>query len=116
MPQDCDLVQLIYACEDFEPAEPGFVRFRMERSMPVASGGYLIRRSGAVKMLESAYPIRYPADSLLGRSYRWGVNILGASPRLIEINNIFPSNILIERSFKQRATTLVRRVLLRLIG
>ncbi len=116
LPADWDLVQLIYKCEDHEPAAPGVVRFRMQASMPVASAAYLIRRAGAEKMKANSYPVRYPADSFIGRSPRWGMQVYGAQPQLVTINNVFPSSIYGGRSLRARAGKRVKELVVRLLG
>lgn len=56
LPGDWDLVQLIYATQDVEPVADSVVQFRMLESMPVASAGYVIRKSGAIKMRDNGSP------------------------------------------------------------
>lgn len=116
LPSDCDLCQLIYECKDYSAVAPGLVRFHSKSCMPVASAGYLIRRSGARKMLAEGYPVRYPADSFIGRSPRWGTVVYGASPRLVRINNIFPSEIYQGRSLKSKIGNRVKAAFVRLLG
>ena len=116
LPSDSDLVQLIYECKDHSPIAPGLVRFHSRSCMPVASAGYLIRKSGARKMLAEGYPVRYPADSFIGRSPRWGTMVYGASPKLVRINNIFPSEIYQGRTLKSRLGNRVKAVFVRLLG
>ena len=116
LPPDWDLVQLVYSCREYEPVSPRAVRFTMQRSMPVAAAGYLLRASGARKILDQAYPIHYPADSILGRSPRWGTNVFGAKPQLVEVNNVFPSGILGQRNFRTRVTTKAKEIMVRLLG
>jgi glycosyl transferase, family 25 len=116
VPPDWDLVQLIYSCQDCEAASDAVVRFRMRTSMPVASAGYVIRKSGAQKMVNNGYPVRYPADSLIGRSPRWGTNVYGARPQLVTINNVFPSGIYSGRGWKSRVSTKAKEALMRFLG
>jgi glycosyl transferase, family 25 len=116
LPDDADLVQLIYECKDYSRVAPGVVRFLSKSCMPVASAGFLIRESGARKLLAEGYPVRYPADSFIGRSPRWGTNVYGASPKLVAINNIFPSEIYQGRTLKSRLGNRVKAVFVRLLG
>lgn len=116
LPEDWDLVQLIYECEDYSIAAAGVVKFLSKSCMPVASAGYFIRRSGARKLLEEGYPIRYPADSFIGRSPRWGTNVYGAQHRLVKINNIFPSEIYQGRTLKSKLGNTVKAAFVRLLG
>lgn len=116
LPDDADLVQLIYECKDYAAVAPGVVRFLSKSCMPVASAGYLIRNSGARKLLAEGYPVRYPADSFIGRSPRWGTVVYGAAPKLVRINNIFPSEIYHGRTLKSRLGNHVKAVFVRLLG
>ena len=113
LPADWDVVQLIFKCEDVEPFSPCLVRFPMRTAMPVAAAGYLISRAGAMKLVANAYPLRYPADSLIGRSPRWGANVYGARPQLVTINNIFPSNIAAARTMKARIARKAKELVTR---
>lgn len=116
LPDDWDLVQLIYECTDYEIVVPGVVRFLSKRCMPVASAGYLLRKSGAQKMLQAGYPICYPADSFIGRSPRWGTNVYGAKSKLVAINNIFPSDIYHGNSLKSKFGNRLKASLVKLLG
>ena len=57
-------------------------RYRCVRFAVVADGarGYLLRRSGALKLLAGGYPVRMPADSLTGGQTRTGVRLYGLDP------------------------------------
>lgn len=116
MPMDCDVVQLIYECKDHSSLAPGIVRFHSKTCMPVASAGYLVRKSGARKLVAEGYPIRYPADSFIGRSPRWGTTVYGASPKLVRINNVFPSEIYRGRSLKSSIGTWIKVMLVGILG
>jgi glycosyl transferase family 25 len=116
LPGDCDLLQLIYECRDHSPVAPGIVRFHSKSCMPVASAGYLIRASGARKLLGEGYPVRYPADSFIGRSPRWGTNVYGALPKPVKINNIFPSEIYRGETLKSKIGNRVKAAFVRLLG
>lgn len=116
LPQDWDLVQMIYECKDYSTVSPGIVRFRSKNCIPVSSAGYLINYSGAKKLLDEGYPIRYPADSYIGRSPRWSTNVYGASPLLVKINNIFPSDIYKGKTFKSLLSNLVKSAFVRIFN
>jgi glycosyl transferase family 25 len=116
LPTDWDVVQLIFKCGDVEPYSPHLVRFPMRHAMPVASGGYLISKAGAAKMVDHVYPLRYPADSMIGRSPRWGVTVFGARPQLVTINNIFPSDIAVARGMKARIARKTKELVTRHLG
>lgn len=109
LPEDWDVVQLIYECRDYERINPKVVRFLSKRCMPVAAAGYLLRNTGIEKLLKNAYPLRYPADSYIGRSPRWGVNVYGAAPKLVTINNIFPSDIAHHETIKEKASNVLKK-------
>lgn len=115
LPEDWDLVQLTFQCRDTAPFSPSLVRFLMRPTMPVAATAYIISRRGAQKMIDAAYPVHYPADSLIGRSPRWGMKVFGATPQLATVNNVFPSNIAPPRSFGGRVSRLVKQVAVRML-
>lgn len=116
LPSECDIVQLIYECKDYSTLAPGIVKFHSKTCMPVASAGYLVRKSGARKLLAEGYPIRYPADSFIGRSPRWGTIVYGATPKLVRINNVFPSEIYRGRTLKSSIGTWIKAMLVRLLA
>jgi glycosyl transferase, family 25 len=66
-----------------------FCRFVREANGTVA---YLIRYAGAVKMLKHIYPIRYPADGMLGRTGITGLVTYGIQPEPVALAD-FPSDI-----------------------
>jgi GR25 family glycosyltransferase involved in LPS biosynthesis len=115
-PADADVVQLIYESRDHVRVSPRLVRFTMERSMPVAAAAYLLTPAGARKLIDHAYPIHYPADSLIGRSPRWGTGVYGAAPQLVTINNVFPSGISADRSLKTRVAAALKSFAVRMLG
>lgn len=92
-PEDWDLLQLTYSCKGYEQISAHLVKFPSDASLPVGAAGYIIRKSGAEKMLEAGLPVCYPADSLIGRSQRWGVKLYGTYPAMITINTSFPTQI-----------------------
>jgi glycosyl transferase family 25 len=48
------------------------------------AGGYLLRRSGAIKLLRHGAPILLPADHLTGGAIRAGVRIYGIDPPCLD--------------------------------
>ncbi|MET0536115.1 MAG: glycosyltransferase family 25 protein, partial [Steroidobacter sp.] len=66
-PADWGVIQLRFDCRNFEPAGSGLVKFKFGDSLPVAATAYLISLRAARALAENTLPIRYPADSLLGR-------------------------------------------------
>lgn len=106
-----------FDCRNFDPtAVPGLVRFRSEGQFPVNSTSYLINLAAARVMVENVLPVRYPADSLLGRIRQWGLQPYGVYPELVGVNNVFPSAIQGNRNSRFRASNFVKNVLLRILG
>lgn len=93
LPEGWGILQLNCPCTRYERIGELIVRYDGVGSLPVSSSSYLISRRGAELMLKSALPIRYPADSWIGRGLRWGVDTYGVVPPIASINNIFPSQI-----------------------
>ncbi|HMW03240.1 MAG TPA: glycosyltransferase family 25 protein [Acidobacteriota bacterium] len=56
---------------------------RFSRSA-VSSAAYLLRQSGARKLLVAGYPIRVPSDHLTGGKIKTNVNLYGISPACAE--------------------------------
>lgn len=50
----------------------------------MSSAAYLLRQSGARKLLAAGYPIRVPSDHLTGGRIKTRVNLYGISPACIE--------------------------------
>lgn len=115
-PADWGVIQLRFDCRHFEPAVPGLVRFKFGNSLPVAATAYLINLRAAKVLAENTLPIRYPADSLLGRVDQWGLTAYGMWPELVGVNNVFPSNIQGNRNSRFRASNFVKNLLLRVFG
>jgi glycosyl transferase family 25 len=107
-PPDWDLLQLSHNCEEFVGFTENLVRFPSDKRMPVGSAGYLIRTSGAEKMLANGFPICYPADSLIGRSHRWGVTVYGFAPPAVVQNAVFPTQIYASSRWGIRVTQSVK--------
>jgi glycosyl transferase, family 25 len=122
-PADWELLQLYHWCKDTHPIADGVIGFNNKTCMPLGSLGYVIRQSAAKKLLETALPVCYPADSLMGRSPRVGVKLYGTSPSVITLegNAIFPTEVrtpdrwpararlALKRAFVGAATTLLGR-------
>jgi glycosyl transferase family 25 len=116
-PADWSIIQLRFDCRDFEAtAAPDVVRFRSRDSLPVAATAYMINLAAARVLAEHALPVRYPADSLLGRIHQWGLQPYGAWPEVVGVNNVFPSAIQGNRNSRFRASNFVKNVLLRIFG
>ena len=113
-PSNWDILQMSHNCDEHVPLSANVVRFPSTERMPVGSAGYLIRKSGAEKMLAHGLPICYPADSLMGRSPRWGVVLYGFAPPAVVQNAIFPTQIYTSSRWKVRVTQQVKRGLVAL--
>jgi glycosyl transferase family 25 len=48
------------------------------------SGGYLINRNTACKLLEKALPIKMPIDYYFTRSWEFGIKFTGIEPRIVQ--------------------------------
>ena len=115
-PSDWGVIQLRFDCRDFEASVPGLVRFRFAGQLPVAATAYLVSLRAARILAEHALPVRYPADSLLGRVNQWNLEAYGAWPELVGVNNVFPSAIQGERNSRFKAANFVKSVLLKVFG
>jgi glycosyl transferase family 25 len=56
------------------------------------TAGYALKLSGAKKLLQYAYPIRFAADGLTGRFRETGVEMRGILPHIIHMRDV-PSDI-----------------------
>lgn len=93
VPPGWEVLQLHYNCKEHVHITDNLVRFPAKTRMPIGAAGYLMRNTGAKKMLANGFPVCYPADSLLGRSPRWSVVLYGLAPPVIVQNSIFPTQI-----------------------
>jgi len=115
-PEDWDLLQLSHNCQEHVECTKHLVKFPSNTRMPVGSAGYLIRKSGAEKMLGNGFPICYPADSFFGRSPRWGVVLYGFAPPVITQNAIFPTQIYSPPSWGVRVTQFLKQGFVSVFG
>lgn len=93
LPHGWGVLNLNCPCERYERVGESLVKYDGVGALPVACSAYLVSNFGANLLLENLLPIRYPADSLVGRGLRWGVETYGVVPAITSINNIFPSQI-----------------------
>jgi glycosyl transferase family 25 len=107
LPDDWELVYLWYKTKVIKRLSKNIVTFPSLNHIPGGTVCYLLRKSGAQKLLQEALPIHYPSDSLIGRSYRWGVKIYGTDPHLASLNLIFLSTI----KNSKTSIRLIKRVL-----
>lgn len=56
------------------------------------TSAYLINRQGAKKLIEHVYPIRLPADDLVGRTLMTGLHLYGVTPSVVALAD-FKSDI-----------------------
>lgn len=115
-PADWGVIQLRFDTRHFDAPANGLVRFKFGRDLPVAATAYLISQRAARVLAETALPIRYPADSLLGRIDQWGLQAHGVWPELVGVNNVFPSAIQGNRNYRFRASNFVKNLLLKVFG
>ena len=115
-PPDWDILQLSHNCDEHVGLTENLVRFPSNRRMPVGSAGYLIRKTGAEKMLANGFPICYPADSLFGRSHRWGMVLYGFAPPAVIQNAVFPTQIYAAPSWGIRLTQALKQGLVSAFG
>jgi glycosyl transferase, family 25 len=115
-PADWGVIQLRFDTRHFEPLTDGLVRFKFADGLPVAATAYLISQRAARVLAEHTLPIRYPADSLLGRVHQWGLQAHGVWPELVGVNNVFPSAIQGNRNSRFRVSNLVKNLLLKVFG
>ncbi len=116
LPEDWDLIQLFYRTDGYEQLTDNIVNFTLSPKFPIGSLGYLINASGAKKIVENGLPVRYPADSFFGRGHYWGMKVLGSYPKLVDINNIFPTEIHEQNSIAKKITYQAKHIMLRIIN
>lgn len=108
LPNDWELVYFWYRTKEIKKVSNSIVSFPSKNHIPGGAVCYMLKKSGAEKLIKEAFPIHYPSDSLLGRGYRWGIKIYGTKPKLAELNLMFPSTI---RETKM-VTNLIKKFLL----
>lgn len=115
LPDGWGVLHLNCPCDRYEKAGKTIVKFDGAGSLPVAASAYLVSRRGAELLLENATPIRYPADSLVGRGLRWGVDTYGVIPAITSINNVFPTQIQVPCGLSGRLKLWAKLTLARLM-
>ncbi|MEQ1793993.1 MAG: glycosyltransferase family 25 protein [Nitrospira sp.] len=115
LPEGWGILHLNCPCTRYERAGESIVKYDGVGSLPLGSSAYLISRRGAELMLENSLPIRYPADSLVGRGLRWGVDTYGVLSPITSINNIFPSQIQTPIGISGRIKVGVKQALVRVL-
>jgi glycosyl transferase, family 25 len=115
-PRDWGVIQLRFDSSEYEQQSQHLVRFTFGTDWPVSATAYLISRAAAATLMGVVYPIRYPADSLLGRANTWNITVFGAWPEIVGVNNVFPSSIQGNRNWRFRLSNLAKRLILRIFG
>lgn len=115
-PDGWELIQLRFDSREVRRVSPELVEFEFRDEWPVAATAYLLTLAGARKLMENILPVRYPADSLLGRAHYWKIRAYGALPELAGVNNVFPSAIQGDRNLRFRASNAIKSALLRFLG
>lgn len=117
IPDDWEIIQFYYHnCKDFEELSPNIAKFNSKKCLPNGSLGYIIKQSAVIKMLNNVFPVRYPADSMLGRSPRWGVVMYGSIPQLMVLNNIFPTEIHQRKTLAEKLKYNVKQLIISGLG
>jgi len=73
------------------PLEPPFHKdYRLCRFEGTASGAlcYLVTKNGARKLLDFVYPIRMPADDIIGRTAITGLALYGVTPNPVRLADL----------------------------
>lgn len=111
LPTDWGVLNLNCPCTRYEQVGKSIVKYNGVGSLPVACSAYLVSQRGARLLVDNALPIRYPADSLVGRGLRWGVETYGVVPAIASINNIFPTQIQTPVGLRGRIKAWVKIIL-----
>lgn len=115
LPEGWGVLNLNCPCTRYERAGESIVKYDGVGSLPVACSAYLVSRRGAELLISNALPIRYPADSLVGRGLRWGVETYGVLPAITSINNVFPTQIQTPVGIVGRVKAGVKQALARIL-
>lgn len=75
---------------NLRPITPARSLCRFDRDV-MRTGGYIMRKAAAEALLENAFPIRMPVDSLAGHEAFVGGPIYGVSPRPIRWDEALPT-------------------------
>jgi len=106
LPADFDMINLMTDVNQIPFGQPVCDIYRVCRFEGYANrtGAYLITRRGAEKLLSQAYPIRWPADGLTGRTYITSLISYGIEPRLLSLHH-FESEIWGNENFTNLRST-----------
>jgi glycosyl transferase family 25 len=115
LPSGWGILHLTRPCSDFEVVSDYLVRYRGATQLPVSACAYMVSSGGADCIRRSAFPIRYPADSMIGRALRWGAPIYGVHEPLATQNNVFASDIQAASGLAGRIKRRVKNAVVRLL-
>ena len=90
---------------------------RFDRT-PMRAGSYIVTQRCAAELLEQAFPIRMPSDSLIGRARLPGT-FYGVTPRPVRWNDGVPSDTWTDRSmasFASASRSTIKGRLLRMVN
>lgn len=113
LPSDWELVYLWYRTKEFRTISDNIISFPSKTHIPGGAVCYMLKKSGAKKLLKEAFPIHYPSDSLIGRGYRWGIKTYGTDPQLAKLNLLFPSTIRRTKMIMNLAKKILIRILVK---
>jgi glycosyl transferase family 25 len=94
-PDDWDVINFTNnSAETIPLGKPIFAGYRICKfeGMANRASAYLINLNGAKKVIDHLYPIRLPADDMIGRSEIAGLHLYGITPRVVALAN-FKSDI-----------------------
>lgn len=117
LPVDWEFINFATNAGRIPFGEPVYDIYRICRFTCFANctGAYLINNSGARKLLNHVYPIRWTADGLTGNSYITGLVAYGVDPLVVaQLNchsdiHIDASYSKLPRSFKAKMRTIFRK-------
>jgi glycosyl transferase family 25 len=92
VPSDANIVNLSWDMANpvgLAPISSQRFMCRFDREV-MRTGSYILRRRGAMRLLENAFPIRMPVDSYMGDETNAGP-IYGITPRPVRWNDAMPS-------------------------
>lgn len=117
LPKDWEFVNFATSAGKIPFGEPIYDIYRVCEFTCFANctGAYLINNSGARKLLKHAYPIRWTADGLTGKTYITGLVAYGIEPQLVALRqcisdiHIDNSYFTLKRSFNAKLRMIFRK-------
>lgn len=133
-----DFPQLVESRAEWVPADARVVNFAWDMANPVEevaispkrklcrfdrevmrTGTYLMRRAAAESLLQNAFPIRMPVDSLMGDARNIGGGMYGVSPRAVQWNDNLPTDTWTDTSmdtFSKQSRETVKGLIYRVMN